>query len=423
MFSRTFLCGSAALQTASKRLVTLNSCRLAGRSHYILARRLNTRATHVAPLLLHDVESDDLSIERATTLKPKHSNETLKFGGAFTDHMLEVDWDNKNGWGKPLISKYHNLQIDPASTVLHYALQCFEGMKAYVDDNGAVRLFRPMENMKRLRRSCERLYFPTFNEDNVLECIKRLVVLEKDWIPKGEGYSLYLRPTVISNHNAIGVAPAQSVKLFCILSPVGPYYTTGYNAVTLYADDKNVRAWPGGSGNSKIGSNYGPTIRPQMEAAAMGYAQILWLCGDDYKVTEVGTMNQFFFWKNEMGKKELITAPLDDGTILPGITRKSILQLARQWGEFEVTERTYTIHEVIAAIEEDRMIESFGAGTATVVSPVKGFHFKGKDYEIPLDPQKPTEQAGPLARRFSETVMGIQYGRIPHEWSEVIWSP
>lgn len=385
--------------------------------------QVQRRATHSAPLLLRDVEPDELVIERADTLKPKQSKEQLKFGGSFTDHMLEINWNNNDGWGKPVISKYHSFQIDPASTALHYALQCFEGMKAYVDDKGAIRLFRPMENMARLRKSCERLYFPTFNEANVLECIKQLVILDKDWIPKGEGYSLYLRPTAISDYPAIGVAPAQNVKLFCILSPVGPYYPTGFNAITLYADDKNVRAWPGGAGNSKIGSNYGPTIRPQMEAAAMGYSQILWLCGDDYKVTEVGTMNQFFFWKTKEGKNELITAPLDDGTILPGITRKSILELARQWGEFEVTERTYTIHEVISAIEEGRMIESFGAGTAAVVSPVKGFHFKGKDYQIPLDPSQPKEQAGPLTRRFSETIMGIQYGRIPHEWSEVIWSP
>lgn len=169
-----------------------------------------------------------------------------------------------------------------------------------------------------------------------------------------------------------------------------------------------------------LSSNYALGIRPAMEATAKGYAQLLWLFGADHWVTEVGTMNQFFFWHRAGdGKKELVTAPLD-GTILPGVTRDSILQLARQWGEFEVSERAYNLKEVIAAVEEGRMIEAFGAGTAAIVSPVKGFHFDGKDYDIPLDKENPAAKAGKLTQRISDTIMGIQYGRIPHQWSVVV---
>jgi branched-chain amino acid aminotransferase len=214
----------------------------------------------------------------------------------------------------------------------------------------------------------------------------------------------------------LGVQPALSAKLYVICSPVGPYYAEGFNPIKLLADPQVARAWPGGTGSTKVGGNYAMGIRPAFEASARGFAQLLWLFGDDKWVTEVGTMNQFFFWKNKQtGKPELITAPLD-GTILPGVTRDSILALTREWKEFDVVERPYNLGEVISAVEEGRMIESFGAGTAAIVSPVKGFHYEGKDYEIPLKLGK----AGELTQRLSDTIMGIQYGKIPHKWSTVI---
>jgi len=215
------------------------------------------------------------------------------------------------------------------------------------------------------------------------------------------------------------VQPALSAKLYVICSPVGPYYAEGFNPVKLLADPKVARAWPGGTGNAKVGGNYAMGIRPAYEAAARGYSQLLWLFGEDHWVTEVGTMNQFFFWHTKEGKRELITAPLD-GTILPGVTRDSILQLTRSWGEFDVVERPYSLKEVIAAVEEGRMIEAFGAGTAAIVSPVKGFHFDGKEFDIPLDKNDPSAKAGALTKRISDTIMGIQYGKIPHEWSVVV---
>lgn len=372
------------------------------------------------PQRLNPIEPSELSVTLTTSPKPKLPNDKLMFGKAFSDHMLDIDWDNTYGWHAPRIQPYGSFQADPAWSVFHYALEAFEGMKAYVDQDEQIRLFRPLQNMRRLNRSCEALYFPTFDEDAMMQCLIELLRIEKDWIPREYGYSLYIRPTIISTHPYVGVAPAEQVKLYVILSPVGPYYATGFSAVKLLADTEHIRAWPKGVGNMKLGSNYGPTIRAQREAAAKGYAQVLWLFGDEHNVTEVGTMNQFFLWhRPEDGEKELVTCPLD-GTILPGVTRDCILQLCRDWGEFHVTERQYTMREVAEAADDGRVIESFGAGTAAIVSPVKQISYLGKDYDIPLDPEKPEEEAGPLARRLFETIMHIQYGLTPHPWSVVV---
>lgn len=267
--------------------------------------------------------------------------------------------------------------------------------------------------------SAKRLAFPEFDGNELLKCIAELVKLDHSWIPQERGYSLYLRPTMIATQPALGVGPSNTVLLFVICSPVGPYYKTGFNAVSLYADDQYVRAWPGGTGAAKIGPNYGPTILPQSLASKKGYAQILWLFGPEHYVTEVGTMNLFTFWKNENGERELITPPLD-GTILPGVTRDSILQLARDWKEFKVSEKSYTMKDIIKAVKEKRIIEMFGAGTAAIVSPIKQIHYRGTDYEIPLDPSDKTKQAGALTTRIADQIMGIQYGDIASPWSVVV---
>eukprot|EP00744_Colponema_vietnamica_P003400 GILI01005214.1.p1 GENE.GILI01005214.1~~GILI01005214.1.p1 ORF type:complete len:405 (-),score=96.86 GILI01005214.1:69-1235(-) len=362
---------------------------------------------------LAGIQASKLVVQQTPQPKTKPENKSLVFGRTFTDHMLEVDWNNKQGWSVPRIGPHRKLELDPAASSLHYGLQCFEGMKAYIGVNGDVRLFRPMKNMQRLWRSSQRLCLPTFDQQEFLECVKKLVLLEKDWIPRERGYSLYIRPTAISTTPFLGVGAPSEAKLFVILSPVGPYYPEGFKPISLYADERYVRSWPGGTGDAKVGGNYAPTILPQLEAAQKGYTQVMWLFGPNHDVTEIGTMNQFFFWVNKQGEKELITAPLD-GTILPGVTRDCILELARQWGEFKVTERAYSIHEVIETIKDGRLIEAFGAGTAAIVSPVKRFHFHGQDYNCPIDE---AEGAGPLARRFAKTIMDIQYGVIPHEWS------
>lgn len=356
---------------------------------------------------------------RAST-QTKLPNAELKFGATFSDHMLEIDWTITKGWGAPKISPYHKLELDPACSVYHYALECFEGMKAYVDDKGKARLFRPRKNLERLQDSMHRMCFPSFAEDEFAACLEELVRVDKDWIPRGEGFSLYLRPTAISTHPYLGVGRSTSIKLFVIASPVGPYYPEGFKPVSLFADTVHVRAWPGGTGASKVGANYAPTILPQALAAANGYSQVLWLFGrgDAAEITEVGTMNFFAVLKNDAGEKELVTPPLD-GTILPGVTRDSILQLARDWREFKVSERNITIGELTRAINSGRLLEAFGAGTAAVVSPIRNVHYENKDYAVPIDA---SIGAGPITKRFWDSITGIQYGKLPdkHGWSVVI---
>jgi len=303
--------------------------------------------------------------------------------------------------------------------VLHYAIECFEGLKAYKDKNGKIRLFRPDMNMNRLYRSCKRLTLPTFDRDEFLACIKEFLKVDERWIPNEKGYSLYLRPTAIATQESLGVGPSNKSLLFVIASPVGPYYRTGFSAVSLYATKDFVRAWPGGTGDAKIGSNYAPGIRPQIEVSKDGYQQVLWLFGPQDLITEVGTMNYFMFWKNSAGEKELVTPPLD-GIILPGVTRDSILTLAKEWNEFKVVERPISMSEVTQAIQEGRILEMFGSGTAAIVSPIKRIHYNGKNLDIPLDPNDPTSQVGPLTKRFADTILGIQYGEIPHKWSVVL---
>lgn len=364
---------------------------------------------------LAGINPSALVVEKTPSPRPKFADKNaLVFGKEFTDHMLEIEWDQKVGWKAPKISQYHNLSLSPASSSLHYALQCFEGMKAYIDDAGKVRLFRPLENAQRLNNSATRLRLPNFDEKAFLKCLNEFVKVDKEWIPKGKGYSLYLRPTLISTQNTLGVGPASSALLFVIASPVGPYYPSGFKPVRLLADEVNVRAWPGGTGSFKLGANYAGGIQPQTEAAAKGFSQILWLLGD--QVTEVGTMNMFVLWKNKNGKQELITPPLD-GTILPGITRDSILSLCRKWGEFEVSEKKFTITDMMEASKEGRLLEAFGAGTAAIVSPIESITYKGSEIKVPV---KPELGSGPLAKRILDTILSIQYGEGSNEWSVVV---
>jgi branched-chain amino acid aminotransferase len=264
------------------------------------------------------------------------------------DHMLAVEWDQDHGWRAPQITPYQNLSLDPASSVFHYAFECFEGMKAYKDKQGNVRLFRPDRNMARLNKSAARIALPTFEPTALIELISKLVHLDARFIPDHRGYSLYLRPTLIGTQKTLGVGPPGSALLYVIASPVGPYYPTGFKAVSLEATDYAVRAWPGGVGDKKLGANYAPCIVPQQQAASRGFQQNLWLFGEEEYVTEVGTMNMFVaIADKQTGQKELVTAPLD-GTILEGVTRDSVLHLARErlvpegW---KVSERKYTMKE------------------------------------------------------------------------------
>lgn len=334
----------------------------------------------------------------------------LGFGVHFSNHMLQCDWDSKSGWEKPVITDFGNLSLPPQCGALHYALQCFEGLKAYIDPAGEPVLFRPIENARRQLRSCRRLAFPDFDEQEWVDCVRALVRLDKDFIPKEQGYSLYLRPTVIGVNTNLRVGAADKVKFFVIASPVGPYFPEGFKPVALYVEENMRRAFPGGTGDAKIGGNYAPTIKPGLDVQQKGFTQVLWL-DTNHTVDEVGAMNFMVFWVNKQGEKELITAPTD-GTILPGVTRKSLLQLAREWGEFKVSEKRFHIDELTTAISEGRVLEMFGCGTAAVVSPVKALSYRGKTYEVPVE----NNSIGPLAGRFFHTLVDIQMGRTPHEW-------
>lgn len=331
--------------------------------------------------------------------------------------MLAIEWKQDEGWLEPKITPYQNLSLDPATCVFHYAFECFEGLKAYKDKAGHVRLFRPDKNMARLNKSAARIALPTFEPSSFVKLISRLVQLDSRFIPDQRGYSLYLRPTMIGTQKTLGVGPPGSALLYVIASPVGPYYPTGFKAVSLEATDYAVRAWPGGVGDKKLGANYAPCIVPQLQAASRGYQQNLWLFGEEEYVTEVGTMNMFVAIRDkETGQKELITAPLD-GTILEGVTRDSVLELARQrlvpegW---KVTERKFTMRELYEASSEGRLLEAFGSGTAAIVSPVRTIAWKGKHVDCGL---KETDESGEIALRIKEWMEDIQYGDEEHEWS------
>lgn len=364
------------------------------------------------------ISSSQLTVERTTDtsrFQNRPAKEKLMFGTTMADHMLMVEWTTKDGWGVPRIVPYQNLSISPAASCLHYGLQCFEGLKAYKSlSDDSIRLFRPDKNMERLSNSMARLHMPgaDFDREELIQCISELVTLDQKWIPDGEGYSLYLRPTVIATHKFLGLAPPDSLLLYVITSPVGPYYKSGFNPIRLTADTSFVRAWPGGTGGNKVGGNYAPTMKPAADAAKDGYSQVLWLFGENDEITEVGAMNVFFFLINKQTKRpELVTAPLTRGDILPGVTRASILDLCRSWGDFDVSERFPTMGEIQEAAEDNRLLEVFGAGTAAVVTPVSCIQYKGKDIEIPA--------VGELTQRIWDELTGIQYGKSegPPGWS------
>lgn len=334
------------------------------------------------------------------------------------DHMLSIEWTAAQGWLAPRITPYQNLSLDPATCVFHYGFECFEGMKAYkCAKDGSLRLFRPDKNMARMNKSSARIALPTFDSQKVIELIGKLCKIDERFITSEKGYSLYLRPTMIGTQRTLGVGPPGSALLYVIASPVGPYYPTGFKAINLEATDYAVRAWPGGVGDKKLGANYAPCIVPQLKAAQKGLHQNLWLFGPEENITEVGTMNLFVAMKNkETGQKELLTAPLD-GTILEGVTRDSVLTLARERMEpqgWKVTERYVRMPEIVEAEAEGRLLEVFGAGTAAIVAPVRKISYKEKFIDCGL---KETEEAGPVALQMKNWIEAIQYGDEDHPWS------
>ncbi|KAG0170939.1 branched-chain-amino-acid aminotransferase [Apophysomyces sp. BC1015] len=366
-------------------------------------------------------EAKDIRIEKVTHRKALIPNKDLVFGKYFTDHMFLVGWDVDKGWSRPRIKPYEKLTLEPSASVFHYGFEVTfkSSMKAYKDIQGQVRLFRPEMNMDRLNRSAERLSLPTFDSRELLKCIALLLQLDELWIPKERGYSLYLRPTMIGTEPSLGVHAPNRVLLFVIASPVGPYYPSGFSAVSLLATQQYIRSWPNGMGDTKVGGNYAPCVKPQAMAHQHGHHQNLWLFGEDHQITEAGTMNIFLLWHNEQGQKELVTPPVS-GLILPGVTRNSIIELVSSWGadmDIQVYEREITMDEVVIALQRGRVLEMFGSGTACIVTPIKRIGYAGHEFAVPLDPEDPSSEVGPLTKKLNENIMDIQYGVTPHRWS------
>ncbi|KAF5355941.1 hypothetical protein D9756_004269 [Leucocoprinus leucothites] len=374
---------------------------------------------------LPDIDPSKLEINRTTKPKTPPLSKDLVFGHTFTDHMLMIPWSAKSGWAAPRIEPYGPLSLEPSCTVLHYAQTIFEGMKAYQQTNGTITLFRPDMNMRRMNTSAQRIALPGFNGEALLELIKRLVRLDSRWIPTEPGHSLYIRPTMIGTQRAIGVNPPSEALLYVICCPVGPYYPNGFKPVSLHGTTEYVRAAPGGTGAFKLGVNYAPGVMPQKAAAKLGYAQNLWLHGPEHYLTEVGTMNLFVVFKHADGTHELVTPPLD-GMILPGVTRDSVLSLARSHAngtqKFElpdkmvVTERSVSMKEVKAAAENGSLVELFGAGTAAVITTVDKIGYLGEDVIIPTG----ADGMGPVSRTIWKELVGRQTGTIPSKWSVVV---
>lgn len=368
---------------------------------------------------MSDIDASKLVIEPTTKPSEPRPNEDLVFGKYFSDHMLEIEWTEAEGWGVPKISGYHPLLLDPSTVVFHYAFELFEGMKAYRDKDNNIRTFRSDKNMARMNNSAARASMPTFDGEELMKCIDKLVLLDKKFVPFGAGYSLYLRPTMIGTTPTLGVHEPDRALLYVICSPVGPYYKTGFKPVSLEATDYAVRAWPGGVGGYKLGANYVSCIQPQTVAASKGHQQNLWLFGEEGYVTEVGAMNAMFVFKDEDNKKELVTAPLD-GTILPGVTRDSVLQLARARlpaDEWTISERKFTIHEVAEKASKGQLVEAFGCGTAAIVSPINNIGFQDKQIPVPCGANG---VIGDLTQTVADWIRKIQYGEEEFaDWSRV----
>ncbi len=347
-----------------------------------------------------------IKITRAATLKEKPDSSTLVFGKSMTDHMFLVDYDEGQGWHDPRIVPYGPLQIDPAAKVLHYAEEIFEGLKAYRTADGSVQLFRPKDNIARMNRSAERLCLPQIPEELALAGITELVRLEQDWVPSEEGTSLYIRPFMIGLDAALGVHASHHVQYIVIVCPVGAYYPEGLAPVKIFVEEKDVRAVKGGTGMAKTGGNYAASLRAGDLAEKAGYSQVLWLDGVHRKyIEEVGSMNVMF---KINGK---ILTPDLNGSVLDGITRRSCIQLLKDWG-YEVEERRISAEELFEAAGTGALEEAWGTGTAAVVSPIG---------ELAMGDKKVTvsgNKIGPITQKLYDEITGIQWGRVadPHDW-------
>jgi branched-chain amino acid aminotransferase len=351
-----------------------------------------------------------LTIKKADQLKTKPDDTKLGFGSIFTDHMFNMDYNPQDGWHNPRIEPYASIDMDPATMVLHYGQGIFEGLKAFRTDAGAVRLFRPKDNFKRFNNSARLICIPEIDEAFALDALKQLLKIEMDWVPQAPETSLYIRPTIVAMDPFLGVRASHTYRFFIILSPVGAYYAEGFNPVKIWVTRNHVRAVRGGVGEAKTPGNYAASLYAAEQAHKQGYTQVLWLDGIEQQyVEEVGAMNIFFVIDGE-----LIT-PMLSGSILPGITRDSVIALAKMWN-LKVAERKISIAEITDAHAAGRLEEIFGSGTAAVISPVG--EIKCGERIITVGEGK----VGPMAEKFYKTIMDIQFGKAedPAGWIEPI---
>lgn len=351
-----------------------------------------------------------LEVKENPNKKPKPDPNSLQFGKTFTDHMFTMEYTRDKGWFQPQIVPYEPITLEPAAMIFHYGQSVFEGLKAYLNTDGEPQLFRPEENIKRLNRSNARLSIPPVSEDLILNYLKQLLSLEKEWIPSAEGTSLYIRPFIIATEPSLSVAPAKSYKLMIILSPVGSYYPEGIHPISIQVENHFTRAVRGGTGTAKTGGNYSSGYNAQERAANQGHAQVLWLDGVEKKyIEEVGSMNVFFKINGQV-----ITPELND-SILEGVTRKSIIELLKDW-KIDIVERKISMSELYQAYETGQLEEAFGAGTAAVVSPIG--ELNSGDETMIINGR----QTGELTKSLYTTITGIQTGKLPDPfgWTEKV---
>ena len=344
----------------------------------------------------------EIRIKEAIHKAAKPSDESkLGFGRVFTDHMFLVEWSKNRGWHDARIEPFGYLPIHPASTTLHYGAEIFEGMKAYRKADGSIQMFRPKENFKRLNRSAARMGLPELPVEDGMEALLTLLEMDKDWVPYSDGTSLYIRPFMIGDDQFLGVHGVSHAIFIIILSPSGSYYPEGINPVRIMIEDEDVRAVRGGTGEAKCGGNYGASTRAGIRAEERGYSQVLWLDGVERRyIEEVGAMNIMF---KINGK---ILTPALTGSILPGITRMSILELLRAEGR-DVEERRISVDELIEACENGTLEEAWGCGTAAVISPVGKLMYQGKEYVIC------NNEIGPVSQELYDKLTAIQWGKAP----------
>ena len=343
-----------------------------------------------------------MEIKITKTRNPQQLTEESKlgFGKHFTDHMFLMDYEAGKGWHNARIVPFGYLSIHPASTVLHYGSEIFEGLKAYRTEKGNIQMFRPMENIKRMNNSAERMCLPQIDENDFLQALCEFVKLEERFVPYSFGTSLYLRPFMFGNDESLGVHTVKNATFMIIASPSGSYYAEGINPVKIMIEDEDVRAVKGGTGAVKCGGNYAASNRAGEKASKVGYSQVLWLDGVHRKyIEEVGAMNVMFKINGE------IVTPMLTGSILPGITRKSCIEVLKNMG-YKVSERLLSVDELIEALENGKLEEAWGTGTAAVVSPIGKLSYAGKEYVVN------NGKIGEVTQKLYDTLTGIQWGKV-----------